>query len=104
LWNAGAALLEARTEEFATMAVFAHVPKERISPARARLLERVNRLLEGHDIDLIGTVAVNVMVDVILTEVTDGDLAKVDALVDDMAAALKTACRLCINRDRETMQ
>lgn len=86
------------------MAVFAHVPIENVSPTRARLLERVNRLLDGHPLDLIGTVAVNVMVDVVLSEVTDGDLAKVDAMVDDMAAALKTACRLCIDRNRETMQ
>jgi hypothetical protein len=56
------------------MAVFSHTTIEQAYPSRRRVLEHVNRLLEGHDVSLVGTVAANIMLSVVLSEVPDGDL------------------------------
>jgi hypothetical protein len=78
------------------MAVFTHTPLENASPARRRVLEHVQRLLDGNDLDLVGTVSVNLMIDVIMAEVPDGDLAQIDAMVDELAAALRKGVRNCL--------
>jgi hypothetical protein len=83
------------------MATFRHMRIENASPAPRRVLEHVNRLLEGHDVSLVGTVAANVMLGVVMSEVPDGDLDKIDAFIDELADALRTGARNQLARDRE---
>jgi len=84
------------------MISFLHLKIEDASPLRRRVIEAVLRILDGHDTSLAGTIAANVMVEVIMTECPDDDLDTMDAAVDAYAAALKQGLRNCVAAKRES--
>jgi hypothetical protein len=86
------------------MPEFHHMRIEEAEPHKRRVLEHVQRLVEGHDISLVGTIAANLMLDVIMFEVPEHDVEAADAFVDQLAAALKRSYRDCLARDREASQ
>lgn len=63
-----------------------------LSAPHTRVLEHMRRLLDGRDLDLVGLVLTNVMIDVALLE-TNGDVAAADCFIDALAVALKRAVR-----------
>jgi len=83
-------------------------PNKRIEdapPPFRRLHEHIDRLLHGHDLELVATVTANVMASVILALCPNRDVAEIDRTIDELAAALKAGCRARLERDRrETFQ
>jgi len=83
-------------------------PNKRIEDAPAplrRLDERIDRLLDGHDLDLVATVTANVMSKVVLCLCPSRDLAEIDRTIAELVDALKAGCRAQLERDRrETFQ
>jgi len=80
---------------------FHNVKFEEASPLQRRALEGVLRILAGHDISFVGTVAANVMMEVITAEVPDGNLNLIDSYIDSLAVALKRGMRDSIAAKRE---
>ena|GEM_PF-1780675 len=69
------------------------------------LRRSVVQLLDGHDLELLGNVAANIMADVIMALCPSRDVAEIDRTIDELAAALKAGCRAQLERDkRETFQ
>lgn len=66
-----------------------------------RLFEHVERLLDGHEIGLVTTVALTILTRAIITIVQSRDLTTIDALIDDIAVSLKAGCRAQMERDRK---
>lgn len=66
-----------------------------------RLFEHVERLLDGHEIGLVATVALTILTRSIITMVQSHDLADIDATIDDMAESLKRGCRAQMQGDRK---
>lgn len=65
-----------------------------------RLLEHVERLLDGQDVQLVAAVVTNIMARVVLTLEPSRDVAAIDALIDDLATTLKAGCRAQLERDK----
>ena len=64
----------------------------------ARVYQQIKKLVEN-DIDLAGTVAMNMMIDVIFT-VTDHSSEQIDKCIEGFAAALRSACRVVDETNR----
>jgi hypothetical protein len=82
---------------------FSHKRIEDAPPTHRRILEHVERILAGHDNSLVGSIAANIMINVILA---DGqDVAEMDKFIDGLAAALREGVRAQLARTRaESMQ
>jgi len=73
---------------------------ENASPFRQRMLEQIINTLAGYDNDLALTVGTNILVQAVTLE-SEGVDAKTDELIDQIAVALKQACRLQKKRMRQ---
>lgn len=76
-----------------------NVPVEYASPRHVKIFEQVTRLV-ANDAELAGSIAANLLIDIIFTRAMRGDIAQMDNLIDALAASLKVACRECIAADR----
>ena len=76
-----------------------HTPIDKVPLRHRRIFERVSRLVDD-DVHLAGSVAINLMIDVIFTEVEDRDPQKMDTMIDAIAEGLKRGCRDCAAADR----
>jgi len=81
---------------------FRNVKFEEASPLQRRALEGVLRILGGHNTSFVGTVAANMMIEVITAEVPDDNLNLIDSYIDSLAVALKRGMRDSIAAKRET--
>lgn len=69
------------------------------APHKLRVLESVRRVVEGQDLDLVGTIAANLMLDVVLLDHDSHTIEHKETMIDEMAAALKTALRVTMEGD-----
>jgi hypothetical protein len=62
-----------------------------VSPPLVRVLDHVRRLLDGHDIELVGTISANLLLEVLLIDCRG--IAEIDVALDDLLAQLKKLAR-----------
>ena len=75
-------------------------PIEEVPAHKRRVLEHVERLLEGHDLALVATIVVTILTRIVLRLSRSDDPTDIDAVVDDLTVSLKAACRAQLERDR----
>jgi hypothetical protein len=63
------------------------------NPVALRLLERTRRLMVGTELGHVATVASNLLLDVVVMTVSAPTIEDKEAMIDELAAALKTALR-----------
>jgi hypothetical protein len=62
---------------------------EDVDPHCRRSVERVRRLMDSCDLYEVGTVGINLILDVMYLDIGDGDQAAAEAWIDALAAQLK---------------
>jgi len=83
---------------------FCHIKIEEASPLQRRALEGVLRILDGHNTNFVGTITVNLMLEVIMAEVPDGSLNLMDSYIDTYSIALKRGVRARIAAKRDVQE
>jgi len=63
------------------------------------VLKHVERILNGHDSDLVGSIAASILLNVILADVPSHDVTAINRYIDDIAA-FKAAAREQLERDK----
>jgi len=69
-------------------------------PEERRVLEHIERILQGHSVNLAGTIAANVLMNIIFATNPNRDIREIDDFIDSLAKALKTGCREQLDRDK----
>jgi len=77
---------------------------EDVPAPQRRLLEHVERILDGHDAGLVATIALSILTRALIDMSQDRKLGDIDAVIDDMAGSLKSGCRAQMERDRDGFQ
>lgn len=75
-----------------------NVPLEYARDEHVKVFEEVTKLV-NNDGELAGSIAANLLVDVIFTNVMHRDIEQMDRLIDALAVGLKAACRDCLAAD-----
>lgn len=78
---------------------FRHMRIEEATGERKHMLETVMAQLEGKPLDIAGTVGVNVLIHVIMSECESWE--EVDSFIDQLADAMREGCRAQVRRHVE---
>ena len=79
---------------------FEHTTLEQASIEARRTWERVERILLGCNTSLVGTIAVNLMIEVMFSEVPDRDPEGIAYFISELINALHTGCANQIEREK----
>lgn len=65
---------------------------ERLRPAELRVLEHVQRLLDGHRIELVGSVCASILLEAITLH-HGNHITEIEQSIDDLAETMKSLVR-----------